>query len=95
MIRITLSRREKIAVFIAVVFIGIFSFTRFLILPLFDDRERLERMVAAKNKVLMEMQALRGKHDAIGGRQELMRERFLKRPKGFMYGAWMIRNILI
>jgi general secretion pathway protein M len=80
---IKLSRREKLALFAGVGFVGLFIVLQFIVFPLFDKKSRLERSLAVKNNTIVEMQRLKTEYDRLKAQADQSILRFEKRPKSF------------
>jgi general secretion pathway protein M len=80
---IKLTRREKYAIFAASGFICLFVVIRFIVFPLMDKRERLERMLQDKQHRLGEIVALKSEYDALRKEAELTEERLANRKADF------------
>jgi len=80
---IKLSRREKLALLAAAGFVALFIVIQFIVFPLFDKKERLERGIAVKTNAIVEMQRLQAEFDQLKSQADQSKVRFDKRPQGF------------
>ena len=78
-----LSKREKYAVSVAVLFLVIFVLIRFGVSPFMEKGERLERAVQTKTRELDEMIALKAEYDEMRQKAESSKVRIADRPSGF------------
>lgn len=83
MLKIKLKKHEKYSIYVAAGFICLFVLIQFIVFPFFDKRNRLERTIQVKTKILEDMTALKSKYDAIQKKTDLSKLRFEKREKGF------------
>ncbi len=86
-----LSNREKYAVGLAIGFVVIYAFTQMVLLPMFAKRERLQKMVTVKTKILEDMRLLQSEYNEIRKTQELARRQIAKREKGFRLFTFLDR----
>ena len=80
---INLSRREKLAVIAAAGFVALFIIVQFIVFPLFDKKERLQKGIIAKTNAIGEMRLLQAKYDQLKSQADRSKVRFNKRPKNF------------
>jgi general secretion pathway protein M len=78
-----LTRREKHSLYAASGIICLFIIMQFIVLPVFDKQDRLQRSLKVKTKNLEHMIALKSEHDAIIQRTDLSKGHFENRAKGF------------
>ncbi len=80
---IRLNRRERLAVTVGTVCVIVFVAVQFVILPLKEKREQLERSIAAKSRTLGEMAALKAEYTALRAKAERAKVRMADRQSGF------------
>jgi general secretion pathway protein M len=80
---INLSRREKLALIAAAGFVALFIVIQFIVFPLFDKKERLQKGIVAKTNAIAEMRLLQTKYDQLKTRADQSKVRFDKRPQNF------------
>ena len=78
-----LTRREKHSLYAASGIICLFIIMQFIVLPVFDKQDRLQRSLKVKTKNLEHMIDLKSQHDAIIQRTDLSKAHFENRAKGF------------
>ncbi len=79
----TLSKRERYAVYAALLFVGIFIITQFVVSPMINKKKRLIRELDVKTKTLMEMRVLKAEYDALTKQADMTDIDFKNREKGF------------
>jgi len=84
-----LNRREKIIVYAAAGFLGLFIIIQFGIFPLMEKRSRLMRGIEAKTIVLEQITALRAEYEAMRSQEDLALERYENRSPDFTLFAFM------
>ena len=78
-----LTKREKYAVFTALGAICLFVLFQFIVFPLVDKQNRLERAIEAKTEILEKMTALKFEYDAINKKNDQSNNRYRQREKDF------------
>lgn len=78
-----LSRREKTAVYAALVSIFVYAVVQFGVFPVLENRAQLERTLRIKLDTLQQMRKLQTEYYAIVQRREQVKGRFTKRSAGF------------
>ena len=78
-----LTWREKYSIYAASGIICLFIVMQFIVLPVFDKQDRLERSLKVKTEILQRMITLKSEHDAIIQRTDLAKIHFENREKGF------------
>ncbi len=68
---ISLSRREKYAVYAAAGLIGLFFLIQFTVFPTIDKKDRLKRILQVKTEILHEMFDLKFEYDTIQNQEKL------------------------
>lgn len=86
-----LTKRERYSILAASGVILLFVVLQFVVLPVFDKRERLGRSLRVKEKHLEEMIALKSEHNAIVQRSDLSDSYFDNREKGFTLFSFLDR----
>lgn len=86
-----LTRREKTALFVAAGAICFLIVMQGIVFPAFDKRQRLERTLDAKIRMLQEMAVLKSEHDALTRETTLSKELFGNREKGFTLFSFLDR----
>jgi len=84
-----LNRREKIIVYAAAAFLGLFIIVQFGIFPLVEKRSRLMRGVEVKTAVLDQITALRAEYENMRTRGDLALGRYESRSPDFTLFAFM------
>ncbi len=78
-----LSKRERYAVYLAVVFISIYIGVEFVVSPFLERRARIERTLAAKTQTLADMRLLQAEYESLKNQTEQFQQYFARRPAGF------------
>jgi len=78
-----LAKREKYLITLAGLVIGIAVVTQVAVMPFFDARERYVNNVAAKQKSLEQMVALRQEYLLLQQGSDTLAQRLARRPKNF------------
>jgi general secretion pathway protein M len=86
-----LNRREKYAVIAAGFFICLFIVMKLLVFPFMEKKERLEKSLQAKTKMLTEMLVLQSEYNDLKKNAELSKIRFAQRPPGFTLFSFLDR----
>ena len=86
-----LTRREKYSLFVGAGAIFLLVVLQGIVLPAFDKRERLVRVLGAKAKILEEMTALKSEYHAIVQETEISKVLLAKREKGFTLFSFLDR----
>jgi general secretion pathway protein M len=86
-----LSKRERVAIGAAICFIGIFVVFSLAVFPFLDQKERLERSLAADMTSLEEMRTLKAEYEALKKRANVSKVRFERRSKGFTLFSFLDR----
>ena len=86
-----LKKREKVMLYVAAGFIGLFVIVQFVIFPVIDKRTRLKRAITAKTKVLSELQVLATEFNTIRQRSDDARNRIAAKKKGFTLFSFLDR----
>lgn len=89
--RIKLNKRETYAVYTAAGLLGLFVLIQFVLLPLFERSERLQRQILVKTDALQKMRALTVEYEAIRKEAEVMKMHFAEREKGFSLFSFLDR----
>ncbi|MDD3080712.1 MAG: hypothetical protein PHW17_00630 [Desulfobacterales bacterium] len=84
-----LNRREKIIVYAAAGFLGLFIIIQFGIVPLMEKRSRLMRGIEVKAIVLEQITALRAEYEAMRSQEDMALERYENRSPDFTLFAFM------
>lgn len=80
---LNLNKREKIAVFAAIVFLSVFVLTQLIVLPVIEKRDALKNKLDAKKSTLSEMQELRMEYLSMQQKIKSSKQNFSKRSSGF------------
>ncbi len=83
MMKFNLNKREKSAVYGALVFVGVFLLVQFIIAPVFNRRDLLAERLETKTKLLAEMKALQSEYSAMKNKAERSKQGLENRPAGF------------
>jgi NhaP-type Na+/H+ or K+/H+ antiporter len=86
-----LSRREQVAVFLAVTVVVATLLVQGVALPLMERREQLERKLAAKARTIQEMERLLEEYDRLRQTAALFQSRLASRPASFSLFPFMDR----
>lgn len=86
-----ISRREKLMLLMAGGFICLFIMMQFLVFPMTEKRQRLNKMLSSKVKILENMAVLKTEHEQVHQTATLLEERFRKRPEGFTLFSFLDR----
>ena len=86
-----LSKREKTALYMAGSFIILFFILQFVVLPVIDNKNRLEKTLQAKIRTLTEMRQLKSEYDVIMAKTALVETRFTQRKAGFTLFSFLDR----
>lgn len=78
-----LSRREKVAVCLAVGALVVFLVWQLAIFPFVQRQQRLSRQVQARTEALSEMESMQSEYAALQGRTTHLRGRLKSRKQGF------------
>lgn len=78
-----LSKRERYAVFAAIVFISIFVVVQFIVFPFAEKKKRTENSLKAKAKVLEEMYVLKSEYEALTNQAGSWEKHIRGRERGF------------
>lgn len=78
-----LNKREKYAVSAGAAFLCLFVLIKFVVFPMMDKQDRLQRMIDVKTKTIADMQALKSEYDEIVAYVNASKSRIDRRPKGF------------
>ncbi len=78
-----LRKREKYALYLAVGFIVLFVVIQFVVFPMIDRHQRLQRTLQVKMNTLNEMLNLKSAYDKIVEKAAIAEDRFTQRKKGF------------
>lgn len=84
-----LSRREKIIVYAAAGFLGLFVIVQFGVFPLVEKRSRLMRGLAFKTAALEQITAFKAEYEAMRSQGDLARRRYENRNRDFTLFAFM------
>jgi len=78
-----LTRRERLAVFIAGGVICFFIVTQLIFMPLINKRTKMAQNLDRKKSVLTEMMILKAEYDEIDKKGDVLKRQLNRRPKGF------------
>jgi general secretion pathway protein M len=78
-----LTKREKYAVCTALGAIGLFILFQFIVFPLIDKNNRLERAIEVKTEMLEKMAELKLEYEAINQKNSQSNKRYKQREKDF------------
>lgn len=78
-----LTKRERYAIYALSGAVCLFIFIQFFIFPFIEKRERLERTLRVKEKMLQEMIVLKSEYNTINQRANSSKVRFKNREKDF------------
>lgn len=87
-----LTGREKKMVLLAAAALAVFVMAQFVVYPLFDQRLRLQKRLAGKEKALAEMQLLKQQLHRFNQQSGSMAERLEQREAGFSLFAFLEEN---
>lgn len=80
---IKLKKRERYAIYAASIFICIFVGLQFIVFPFLDKREKVQRSLEAKTRILEEMVLLKAEYETLRNQADSAKSRFSRRPRGF------------
>jgi len=86
-----LSKREKTMLYLAAAVIGLFIIARIIIFPVFDKRDHLERLLAAKTTTLIDIQDLAAEFAALKERSDETLQRVTQKEAGFTLFSFLDR----
>lgn len=86
-----LTKRERYSILAASSAIVFFIVLQWVVLPAFDRRERLEKTLRVKEKILQEMIALKSEYQAIRQKSDVSKSYLSKREKGFTLFSFLDR----
>ena len=84
-----LSKRERYAVYGALLALTGFILIQFVILPALEEKARMKRMVQFKTEVLRDMKRLKAEYEALMENAAQQKRRYTGRPKGFTLFAFL------
>lgn len=88
---VKLSKRERVALWAAFFFIGVFVLFKLAVFPFLDQRERLERSFETNVKNLEEIRLLKSEYEGLRRQTELSKIRFERRSRGFTLFSFLDR----
>lgn len=86
-----LSLREKRAITVMAVCIGLAFVVKFVIFPALDRRTRLEKAIAVKTKQMTEIILLKNEYESLVRQNARAKQQFARREKGFTLFSFMDR----
>lgn len=86
-----LAQREQFSILAASSFILLLIVLKFVVWPAYAKRERLEKTLRVKAKILAEMIALKSEHQAIRQKSDLSKSYLVNREKGFTLFSFLDR----
>lgn len=86
-----LNQREKIMIYAAAGFIGLFLIFQFGVFPLVDKRERLQRALVAKSRALTEIETKAAEFKQIRLQADSARKRMASQKTGFTLFSFLDR----
>lgn len=86
-----LAKREKYALAFAALFVVIFSLLQFLIFPFFEERERIQRGVRAKEIGLKEIEKMRAEYQDLKKSSQEIKQILARRKRGFTLFSFLER----
>ena len=86
-----LNNREKRAVSFMTLCIGLFIFVQWVVFPLFDKKERLDRAIQVRTEALAGLMQLQSEYKSLVRQAEMARQRAEKREKGFTLFSFLDR----
>jgi general secretion pathway protein M len=89
---IRLNERERLAVAAAGAALVVFVALQFLVFPLLDNRARLHKRLAAREKAVVEMRLLRERHQQLSQQSDAMASLLAQREEGFSLFAFLEKN---
>ena len=78
-----LQRRDRMALSILGVAIGLFLIVQLIIFPILDRRDRLQRQIVTKTEALHEIGLLASRYQSLTRNEQNNEARLKRRPKGF------------
>ena len=78
-----LSKRDKTTLLAGAVVLLVFAFVQFVIFPLLDKRKRLIRAIAAREREIVEMQAMQQKYGQLHEQTNSLEKQLAARAAGF------------
>jgi general secretion pathway protein M len=86
-----LNKREKVMIYVAAGFIGLFLIFQFGVFPLVDKRERLQRALETKTRAIAEIETLAAEFNNIKNQSDSARKRIAKEKTGFTLFSFLDR----
>ena len=86
-----LKKREKNLIYLVSGFICLIIISRFVVSPVMENRERLERVVMAKTEIIEKMIENKKEYDSIIRESKELKGNFSKRDKGFTLFSFLDR----
>lgn len=87
-----LSERERLMVAAAGAALAVFVVLQFLVFPLLDNRARLNKRLASREKAVTEMRLLRERHQQLSQQSSSMAALLAQREEGFSLFAFLEKN---
>lgn len=85
------SKREKLMLYLAAGFVGLFLIVRLIVFPVFDERTRLQRVLAAKTATLADIRVLAAEYIALKDRSDVALQRISRKQDGFTLFSFLDR----
>ena len=86
-----LAKREKYAVSIGALLVVIFLLFQFLIFPFFEERDRIQRGVRAKEAGLQEIERMRAEYQDLKKSSQEIKQILTRRNRGFTLFSFLER----
>jgi len=80
---VQLENREKYLLYCALCFICVFILMQFIVFPLIEKKDRLNRSLQVKTKILEDIYLLKSEYQEINQNDKTLKSGFAKREKGF------------
>ncbi|ADW16838.1 hypothetical protein Despr_0662 [Desulfobulbus propionicus DSM 2032] len=87
-----LNKRERIAVIVGGAALLVFVVVQFLVFPLIDNRARLTKRLAAREKAVVEMRSLREQYQQLNRHSGSVDELLAQREEGFSLFSFLENN---
>ncbi len=84
-----LSRRDRTALAIGAASVMVFVLFRFVVFPLVDGRQRLEKNVRNREKAIVRMRAMQEKYKKLHARSNSLASQLSRRPANFSLFAFL------
>ncbi|MDW7773125.1 MAG: type II secretion system protein GspM [Desulfobulbaceae bacterium] len=87
-----ISKRDRLFLLAGGAFLILFIMLQFVVFPLFDNRERMRRGIAEREKGLVEMKALQARYRDLHSQANTLVDQLDRRTAGFSLFAFLEQN---